>query len=317
MPAVRRSARLAKQEGASSAAGKPKQPAPAAKKRRTAPGTASGGGASADSSNSSSASSSASSSGGGGSSASSSGGGGGTPPLPEGVTVLTRPFTVRGRIRWRISNGISRDRGLSWRMRSQTLGGSDQDAADRFPLLFVEDIMAEQMRPRGFMPPRMPGQKPTAAQAAQKRRRDEQTAEADALEPVYSKSSTGAWYQMEGRFASMEVTVQKYQSGVMRAAGTAEETECFFMPTARSLKACSPDEVGAAAAGSGSAERFYGYPYVEGEDDEEEDEEDEEDEDEDTEAPVKRLVAAINRTKGEVTLTEPTGEGEGGWDIWN
>jgi hypothetical protein len=41
-------------------------------------------------------------------------------------------------------------------------GGRDQAEDDRFPLLFLEDIMAEQMRPKGMLPPRRPGEKPTA-----------------------------------------------------------------------------------------------------------------------------------------------------------
>jgi hypothetical protein len=46
------------------------------------------------------------------------------PPLPvEGITVLTRPIAARGRICWRASNSVSTDRGLAWRMRSQTFGG--------------------------------------------------------------------------------------------------------------------------------------------------------------------------------------------------
>jgi hypothetical protein len=49
---------------------------------------------------------------------------GAVPPLPvEGITVLTRPIAARGRICWRASNSVSTDRGLAWRMRSQTFGG--------------------------------------------------------------------------------------------------------------------------------------------------------------------------------------------------
>ena len=52
-------------------------------------------------------------------------------PLPEGVTVLTRPLTVRARVCWRASNGTSGASGLARRMRSQKLGGADQDEEDR------------------------------------------------------------------------------------------------------------------------------------------------------------------------------------------